>query len=157
AEVGVVRPLNPPAPARTGDADEPAAKPGGKRVEIDLGRLSAMGYLTSLTPHAQIAHDFRVIKRELLTNVSDGPAKNSNLIMVTSALRHEGKTFVAITLAMSMATEVDRRVLLVDGDVARPSMLPRLGLAPAPGFLDLLVDPSIPLSDILLHTNVEKL
>ena len=42
--------------------------------------------------------------------------------MVTSALPGEGKTFTSINLAMSIAMEYDSRVLLVDGDVAHPSM-----------------------------------
>ena len=40
--------------------------------------------------------------------------------MVTSSLPGEGKTFVAINLAISMAMELDTTVLLVDADVSRP-------------------------------------
>ena len=64
--------------------------------------------------------------------------ERANLIMVTSSLPGEGKTFVAINLAISMAMELDTTVLLVDADVSRPSVLQRLGLAPAPGLLDVL-------------------
>lgn len=128
-----------------------------KAVEIDLKRLHAMGYLTAQTPRTQIASDFRVIKRQLLLNASDAATKHANLIMVTSALPNEGKTFVAINLAISMAMEVDRRILLVDADVARPSVLSRLGLAPMTGLLELLADPSIPLSEVMLRTNIDKL
>ena len=78
-------------------------------VEIDLDRLGGMGYLTPRTPHSQLGSDFRVIKRQLLLNVSEAAAKNANLIMITSAVPDEGKTFVAINLAMSMAKEIDRR------------------------------------------------
>jgi len=126
-------------------------------VEIDLAKLEAMGYLSPRTSHSQIAGDFRVIKRQLLVNVSEAATRNANLIMVTSALPNEGKTFVAINLALSMAKEVDRRILLVDADVARPSLLPRLGLPPAPGLLDVLADPSVRLPDVILRTNVDKL
>jgi len=137
----------------------PVADRGGasSSVELDFDRLDRMGYLTPRTPRSQIASDFRVIKRQLLVNVSEAATKHANLIMVTSALPNEGKTFVAINLAMSMAKEVDRRILLVDADVARPSLLPRLGLRPAAGLLDLLADPSIRPSKVLLRTNVDKL
>jgi receptor protein-tyrosine kinase len=128
-----------------------------KAIEIDLERLQAMGYLTAQTPRTQIASDFRVVKRQLLVNVTDAATKNANLIMVTSALPNEGKTFVAINLAISMAMEVDRTVLLVDADVARPSILARLGVAPAAGLLDLLADPSVRVSDVMLRTNIDKL
>ena len=42
--------------------------------------------------------------------------------MVTSALPGEGKSFTAVNLAMSIAMELDNTVLLVDADVARPSI-----------------------------------
>jgi receptor protein-tyrosine kinase len=135
----------------------PDAAATSKTTQIDLERLQQMGYLTHQTSGSQLGSDFRVIKRQLLTNVTEAATKHANLIMVTSALPNEGKTFVAINLAMSMATEVDRRILLVDADVARPSMLSRLGLPPALGLLDILADPSIELSDVMLRTNIDKL
>lgn len=132
-----------------------------RHVRIDLDRLAAMGYLTPETPRAKMADEFRVIKRPLLQNVNtqldSGQPGNANLIMVTSALPGEGKTFVSVNLAMSMAMELDRTVLLVDADVARPALLPRLAVAASRGLLDVLADPSIELSDVLLRTNIEKL
>ena len=53
--------------------------------------------------------------------------------MVTSALPGEGKTFTAVNLAMSIAMEFDNTVLLVDGDVAHPSLPSVLGVPPSPG------------------------
>jgi protein-tyrosine kinase len=142
----------------------PTPRPGGssqsKPVQIDLARLAAMGYLTPDTPRAQIADEFRIVKRPLLTNVngkSAAPVERANLIMVTSSLPGEGKTFVAINLAISMAMELDKSVLLIDADVSRPSMLSRLGLPPARGLLDVLADASLPLSDVMLRTNIDTL
>lgn len=131
-----------------------------KAVEIDLQRLGAMGYVTPESPRTQIASEFRVVKRPILRNVYDksaAPVERANLVMVTSSLPGEGKTFVAVNLAISMAMELDTTVLLVDADVARPSVLQRLGLDPAPGFMDLLSDPSLALGDVLLRTNIERL
>ena len=82
-----------------------------------------------------------VIKRPLLRNViEEGPARidNANLIMITSALSGEGKTFNAINLAISMAMELDYTVLLVDADVSRPSVLREFDLPPQPGLMDVL-------------------
>lgn len=143
----------------------PAAKPvdesRARPVEIDLDRLAAMGYITPDRPRSQIADEFRVIKRPLILNVngrSAGTIARPNLIMVTSSLPGEGKTFVTTNLAMSMAMELNKRVLLVDADVSRPSLLPRLGLTPPPvGLLDILASPSLALSEVLLRTNVDKL
>jgi protein-tyrosine kinase len=156
----------PPAATRHGrpGADEDSDPAHGPRrsefVEIDLARLSAMGYVTPQTPRARIADEFRVIKRPLLANMnakSSTPVSNANLIMVTSAVPDEGKTFVAINLAISMAMELDKNVLLVDADMARPCVLSSLGIDRSVGFLDALADPTLDMSGLLLRTNIDKL
>jgi receptor protein-tyrosine kinase len=79
------------------------------------------------------------------------------LIQVSSALPGEGKTFCAINLAISIAMEVDHSVLLVDGDVIQPSVLRCLELAEDVGLLDVLRDPGMDLSKVMLRTNLPKL
>jgi exopolysaccharide/PEP-CTERM locus tyrosine autokinase len=131
-----------------------------RRVEIDLDALALAGIVSPTAPRSQIADQFRVIKRPLISNaLGKGVTliENGNLIMVTSALAGEGKSFTAINLAMSIATELDTTVMLVDADVARPSVLRVLGLPPGPGLLDLVLDESIDMSSVLLKTNIEKL
>ena len=85
------------------------------------------------------------------------PIKDGNLIMVTSAVPGEGKTFCAVNLALSIAMELDQTVLLVDADVARPSLPRVLGLPSGRGLLDALGSGSFDLDDALIQTNVEKL
>ena len=129
-------------------------------VEIDQAALHSVGIVSPGAPRSEIADQFRVIKRPLIRNAMGKGASviaNGNLIMVTSALPGEGKTFTAINLAMSIATELDCTVLLVDADVARPSVMSVLGLPPGPGLLDLVLDESSDLSGSLLRTNIEKL
>ncbi len=129
-------------------------------MEIDLARLSANGYVTPAAARSRLAEEFRVIKRPLLTNArgkSAAPIANANRIMVTSALPGEGKTYVSLNLAMSIAMELDTSVLLVDADASRPAVLDRLGLPPSRGLLDLLVDPALSLDECVLATNVERL
>lgn len=53
--------------------------------------------------------------------------------------------------------ELDYRVLLVDADVARPSLMKELGLPASQGLLDLLLDERVEMSNVLLRTNVDKL
>lgn len=137
-----------------------AAAPSSKSVHIDLAALAGAGFVTRHAPRSAITDQFRVIKRPLLDNASGRGAAavpRGNLIMVTSALPGEGKSFTAINLAMSMAMELDHTVMLVDADVARPSVMQALGLPPAPGLLDLLLDPKIALSQVLLRTNIDNL
>ena len=129
------------APIAQGVRPARAGQPVSKTVELDLAALAAAGLVTPNAPRSHLADQYRVLKRPLIANaMGKGAAqlKHSNLIMVTSALPGEGKSFTAINLAMSMAAEMDHTVMLVDADVARPSMLRMLGLQPAPGLLDLL-------------------
>ena len=136
------------------------AAPVSRSVTIDLAMLHEKGLVTPDRPRSTIAEEFRVIKRPLLRNVNEeGPARidNANLIMITSALSGEGKTFNAINLAISMAMELDYTVLLVDADVSRPSVFRQLGLAPERGLMDILSGEVDDLSDVLLRTNIEKL
>ena len=131
-----------------------------RRVELDLQVLSAAGIISPDAPRSTLADEFRVIKRPLIDNAMGKGAtqiENGNLIMITSALPGEGKTYTATNLAMSIAMELDNTVMLVDADVARPNLLKRLGVPPARGLMDVLVDESIELSQVLLRTNVEKL
>lgn len=140
-------------------SDEAPGK-SSRQVNIDLAQLAAAGYLTPDALRGQMADEFRVIKRPLLANVqtmAGQPGQRPNLILVTSSVPGEGKTFVSVNLAISLAMELDKTVLLVDADVSRPSVLKRLGLPASPGLLDILTDPALGVSDVLLRTNIPKL
>lgn len=134
--------------------------PDAQFGEINLARLQQLGMVTHMGGRTGVAEDFRLIKRPLLRTArgQDGPSlRHGNLIVVTSALPGEGKTYCAINLAMSMAMERDTTVLLVDADVARPSVLNVLGLPPRAGLMDVLLDDDLDLSDVILKTNVPAL
>lgn len=131
-----------------------------KRITLNLAKMRQYGIVTPDEGRTQVAEQFRVIKRPLLTNAFNqgaGMIKNGNLIMVTSALAGEGKSFCTVNLAMSIAMEMDRRVLLVDADVARPTVPKILGLGTERGLMDILLDEKLKLADVLIKTNVEKL
>ncbi|HEX7036405.1 MAG TPA: AAA family ATPase [Pseudomonadales bacterium] len=151
--------------SRDGGAPSPAFA-GARFCEIDLHKIRARGFLLPDSGRTQLAHEMRRIKRPLLLNVqkaqalagTDGAPRNpANLIMITSALPGEGKTFTAINLAMSMAAEVDRRVLLVDADVARGDVSRQLGIPPQRGLSDLLQETGHLYEDAVLTSNIERL
>lgn len=130
-----------------------------KNVTLDLDVLSAAGIVTPNAPRSFLADQFRLIKRPLLANAKRkdaGALRHGNLIMVTSSLAGEGKSFSSVNLAMSIAMELDNTVMLVDADVARPSVLRMLGLPPSPGLLDLL-EGNTDMQSVLLKTNIDKL
>ncbi len=151
-----------PARAATPAKPSPVADAGpsvSRRVELDMQVLKASGVVTPDDARSTLAEQYRVIKRPLLRNAQTlrtEAERHGNLIMVTSALPGEGKSFTAANLAMSIAAELDHTVLLVDADVARPSCFRMLGLQPGPGLLDVL-EHKIDLPNAILRTNVDKL
>ena len=129
-----------------------------KKIDLDFKRLGAHGFLTNTDERAKIAEEYRMIKRPLLANAfGPNPVLKGNLIMVCSSLPGEGKSFTAINLAISIAMELDRTVLLVDADVAKPSLPKYLGFDAEHGLLDVLRDDKRDLSSVILRTNIEKL
>jgi exopolysaccharide/PEP-CTERM locus tyrosine autokinase len=130
-----------------------------QRIDLDLDALAAAHIVTPSAPRSLMADQFRVIKRPLINNaMGKGAATpaHANLIMVTSAVAGEGKSFTSINLAISIAAELDNTVMLVDADVARPSLPRMLGVPGGPGLLDLL-DGSVEMANVLLKTNIDKL
>jgi protein-tyrosine kinase len=131
---------------------------------IDVALLRERGYLAPDAPRSQLAQEMRRIKRPLLLNIQKSQTEAqgqadppSNLIMITSALPGEGKTFTAINLAISVAAELDRHVLLVDADVARGDVARQLGIEPSRGLSDLLQEHHHLAEDGVLGSNVEGL
>lgn len=148
------------APFAQDDRSAKTARVPARKVEIDLVRMGASTTVASDGGRNPVAEEFRAIKRPLIDNAfsKDGrPVNRNNLIMVTSSLPGEGKTFSAINLAISIAMELDHTVLLVDADVARPSVLRTLGLKAEAGLMDVLLDPRLDISDVLLKTNIDTL
>jgi len=129
-------------------------------LSLDKTGLAERGYLIDNGTRKSIKDEFRQIKRKLLNNAFGNASKtleHSNLIMVSSAKPNEGKTFVAINLALSIALEQDKTVLLVDADVLRPSVIRELGIAEQPGIIDYLLGKAKQVSDILYNTDIDKL
>lgn len=146
------------------DDNQDSSESGSKKsfdVQINFNLLEDQGMLVPEMGKCRMAEEYRAIKRPLLNNAFGKSAydiPHANLIMVTSSLPGEGKSFTAINLAMSMATEMDRTVLLVEADVAKPAICKYLGIRePAKGMIDYLDDPAVGLENIILRTNIPKL
>ncbi len=130
-----------------------------RQGNIDLAALRDLGYVVPDSPATATAEEFRIVKRQLLINAmaeGDRRIENGNLILVCSSQPNEGKTFCATNLALSIASERDVTVLLVDADFAKPEILSTLGLEGGKGLIDVVADPSIELSDCLIKTNIDN-
>jgi len=132
----------------------------GEIVQIDIARLRSQGRLAPEALSHQTEEEFRRIKWPVLGAIvgREGvPPAPNNIVLVTSAIPGEGKTFNALNLALSIAREPDLQVLLVDGDVAQPALSGSLGLSGKPGLTDLIADPSLDPGSVTHSTSVERL
>jgi protein-tyrosine kinase len=130
-----------------------------RQATIDFARLKERGFALPVDQTA-LAEELRLIKRPLLAAAfarGIQEVENSNLIMVTSANPNEGKTFIATNLALSMASEHDVHVLLIDADVANPSIPEVLGIEAEEGLVDVVADGKLDLADVMIRTNIENL
>ena len=124
-----------------------------KRISLDHKALRAAGYLPEEGLERRFADHYRQIKRPLIDKALSGGA-DMRLIVVTSALPGDGKTFTSINLALSIARERDLSVLLVDADAPRGRISEVLGLRGDRGLLDALVDESVDVESLVIQTDV---
>jgi exopolysaccharide/PEP-CTERM locus tyrosine autokinase len=130
-----------------------------QQIKVDVEKLLEQGMLSPDAAHGQLVEEYRLIKRPLLVNAfgeNRNRIGNANLILVTSSLPGEGKTFTAINLALSIAAERDKTVLLVDADVVKPAISRLFGVSDRAGLIDLL-EHQATFADVLLRTDVPKL
>lgn len=109
--------------------------------------------VTWLSPLSHEAERFRMLKTCILYPPS-GEAPRS--IMVTSTSPAEGKSFVAANLAISLAQNLDRPVLLIDGDLRKPALHRLFGFAHLPGLTEYL-NGSAEWESFLKKTDVDRL
>ncbi len=151
------------APAGQAAVAEPARSlavtdPDLKQISVDWTDVRAAGYLPAEAQSRRFADHYRQIKRPLIEKAlaAGGPA-DMRLILITSAVPGDGKTFTAVNLALSMARERDVSVLLVDADVPRAQASRVFGLSDAPGLMDALVNESRDVESLVVRTDIEGL
>lgn len=131
-----------------------------RSVSIDLDSLRRAGYVPPPEQEREIAEQFRHIKRSLLARAFGrgmAPVAGGKVIMISSALPGEGKTFCSINLARSLCLETDSSVLLVDTDTAKPQVTQAMGLRGQPGLVEALQDASVDVESLVSMTNIPKL
>ncbi|MBN8843465.1 MAG: P-loop NTPase [Sphingomonadales bacterium] len=153
-------PASKPSPRKEIAKAAPAIIPN-RQGTIDRQHLVANGMIVPGAPVTGISEEYRIVKREIIRNFA-GTANRPVLprghrVLIASANPGEGKTFSAVNLALSLAVEADHDVLLIDADIAKPSVLGMLGLDNGPGLMDALADPHLPLGDCLIQTDIPGL
>jgi protein-tyrosine kinase len=129
-------------------------------VRFDGARLREISLVDWERGRTRVAEEFRLIKRQLLerpaSNPDQGHARH-NVVMITSALPREGRTFTALNLAISIAMEPHREVLLVDACDNENSIASVLPPTVGLGWLDLVTDATLNTADAALETNIPGL
>lgn len=98
-------------------------------------------------PNSLFAESVRTIRTAVLLSAIDEPHR---VVMVTSTVPGEGKTTLAINLAFALGQM--KKVLLIDGDIRRPSLADAIGgMEGARGLVDFLADEA-PLKDCIRPT-----
>ncbi len=164
--------------ARLASGDERASLPPPKRSQVGRpearipnepavsiafpeARLRSLGYLPSPDQAARIASQYQHVKRHLIaatrTRPEEHTEENNRLVMMTSAVAGEGKTFNSINLALSLATERDREVLLMDADFVKRKVTDLFGLSERPGFIDAVRDERADVADFIVGTTTRNL
>ncbi len=158
-----------PSPTFAPLGDLPPHEPAGPYIRgpelvLDRGQLAGFGVAIPSAERSRTAEEFRLIKRNLMTAWAvggrTGEDRFGRTIMVTSARPGEGKTFVALNLALAFSSEREVKALLVDGDThvgARHSALKMiLGDRETKGMVDVLAG-AANLEEVLIRTNIENL
>jgi capsular exopolysaccharide synthesis family protein len=102
-------------------------------------------------PHSFAEEEFRKLKTQIFHRLPNPP----HSILITSAAPGEGKTMVAVNLAIAISKEIQRKAVLIDGDLRKPSIHVEKSRS-AKGLSNYLSD-GIPLSEILTNTEMENL
>jgi exopolysaccharide/PEP-CTERM locus tyrosine autokinase len=129
-----------------------------RRTTIDLAGLRAQGYLPDAAQERRFADWCHRVKRPIIERaLAEAGSDDARLIMLTSALPGDGKTFITLSLALSMARERDISVLLVDGDLPRAQISRVLGIQHEPGLLNALRDEQLDVESLIFDTEVPRL
>ncbi len=139
---------------RLGDDDS-------EKLELDFERLAKGGFITPETIERDVARDFSIVKRRLFRRLCFfGPEHEQStkdakrrcpIVLITSGNPGEGKTFSSINFALSLAIEEQLNVLLLDTDLAKPSVTNVIGFPyRKKGLFDCLNDASLRPDDVIL-------
>ena len=117
------------------------------------GKSDNLGTVVLDETDSPVSESFRTIKTRIQQSWADSDL--SKLILVTSPAEGEGKSFVAINLASSFA-QSNKRVLLIDCDLRRPTIHTKMGVDKQPGLADYL-SRKLKLDDITRKTITNNL
>jgi capsular exopolysaccharide synthesis family protein len=102
-------------------------------------------------PHSFAGEEFRKLKTRIFQSLPNPP----HTILITSATPQEGKTMVAVNLAVAISQEINKKAILIDGDLRKPSI--HLEKSQNSKGLSNFLSDGIPLSEVLIESEKENL
>lgn len=144
-------------PARPGELAAPLIRFDGPSHEVVRSLLREQGLIDPDGGATMLLEEFRIIKRQIIAAADAAATPAGRRVLICSPHPGEGKTFCAINLAISLAAERDREVLLIDADFGKPSVMARLGLKAGEGFMDALADKHARIEDFVVGTDIPGL
>lgn len=134
--------------------------PSSRMVQIDMGAMRDAGLIAPEAENKLFEDEYRVIKRPILSNAfgrNSTIADEGYVVLVTSAIAGDGKTFTCINLALSLAREQDASVILIDADILKPHISSLFGAQDEIGLVDYLNGSVSNIGDIELQTSIDRL
>mgnify|MGYP006271715569 CR=1 FL=1 len=125
---------------------------GKDMVDVE-GRALSTALMPLLNPWSPVTENYRLIRTNLQFaqgNEEDMP----EVLMITSPEPGDGKSTTATNLAITIALS-GRNVLLIDGDLRRPTTHNMLGIDRSPGLAEMLTDTTQ--RDVVQRTFIENL
>ncbi len=149
------RPVEEPGPHTLIPREEGAGQPF-----VDMTSLFRAGMIDWNRVRSRVSEEFRLVQRQIVRTAFTAAGAEpgfSNLLMITSSIPGEGKSFTSLNLAACIARQRDHHVLLIDIDSKRDSFCMALGLGDAPGLLDIAANSELDASQVMAKTAIENL
>jgi receptor protein-tyrosine kinase len=127
-------------------------------IKLNRQRLNRVGVYSPALDANRTTEEIRLVKQGALQRCSNAAASGlptAPLMMVTSTREGEGKSFISANLALSIAAEEGRSVVLIDADPSRSAVASIFGMSRERGLLDALSDERVQPSDILIGTDAD--
>ena len=133
---------------------------GAAQPFVDMTSLFRAGMIDWNRVRSRVSEEFRLVQRQIVRTAFTAAGAEpgfSNLLMITSSIPGEGKSFTSLNLAACIARQRDHHVLLIDIDSKRDSFCMALGLGDAPGLLDIAANAELDASQVMARTAIDNL
>jgi protein-tyrosine kinase len=117
-----------------------------KTLPVDLEYLKE-NHVVIGANYPTVSEEYKLLRTHILHKTKKD---NFNTIMFAGPRPNEGKSITTINVAISIAQELDKTVLIVDADLRNPSIHKYFGLSGKKGLVD-FIKGGVPIPELLVH------